>query len=115
MPVKMENICKQLNKYGADKFLQSRLRKAVDVQRVTADKEGEALDALGLAVWIRAVKAADIAYLAHLRLTAADRTFLRNPDLPASGQVIGNLRDNHVGLINRDGVALAQSQGLHNA
>ncbi len=48
-------------------------------------------------------------------LTTADRTEFRNHDIAAAGQVFRNLRDDHVRLIDRNGISLAQLHGLHDA
>ena len=108
MAVQMKNIRILMNKASRNKFFQRRLGKPVNIQCIPADQQGKAFDLLCLTFRIGTIQRAHIIYLADLRLSLADRTLFRNPYRSASCQVLRNLRNNHIGLIDRDRIPLSQ-------
>lgn len=78
-----------------------------------ADEKIEGLDLFGLAVRVGTVQGFYIIDTADLCCPSADGTV--GGDIPdaAAGQVIGDLGDDHIGLINGDPVSGSQLQPLH--
>ena len=113
IPVKMENIGKIFDKSVHDEFLQRRLGQSFDIHRIPAHKKCKRLDMLCLTPGICADQRLRLIFHIDPCLTAADRTDLRNIPDAAPGQVLRDLRNDHVGLVHLDPVPHTQLQFFH--
>ena len=111
----LKDIRKLMDEASSDELLQRRLGQSLNIQGVPAHKQGKGLDFLGLTVRICAVEGFHIVHFPDLRGAAADRTDLRDILHAASGLVFGDLGDDHVGLIDLDGIPDSQLQSPHDA
>ena len=98
-----------------DQFLQRHFRKPLDVHRITAHEMHQTANLLRQTVRIRAVQRLHAVLVMDRGRMAADRTDCRNRYVVAAGQVLGNLRNDHVRLVDTDGIADAQFQLAHHA
>ena len=62
---------------------------------------------------IRAVQCLHAVFIVNYGRVAADRTDRRNLDLIAAGQILGNLRYDHIGFVYADCIADSQLQFPH--
>ena len=96
-------------------FLQSCFGESVDVQGITADKQGIRLNLLRRAFLIGAIQGLYFIHLTDLGGLSADRTDLRDLHVVTAGQILRDLRDDHIRLINRNMISDPQSQGTQYA
>jgi len=104
-----------MHKALADKLFESHLREAVDIKSIAADHKLKRLYLFGRAVRVHAVQKRRRVVLPYLGPAAAGRTGFRNVNLSALCEIFLDLRDDHVGLVNRDRVAHTETQFLNNA
>ena len=84
-----------------DELLERGLAQAVDLHRITADKQGKTLDLFGAAVLVLADKRPCAVFVHYGSRTAARRTRVRDRKVAAPRKIVGYLGDYHVGLVDR--------------
>ena len=91
-----------------NQFFERGLRQAVNVKSLAARHQRKTLHALNRAVRVHTVEGFRIVLFAYLRLRAADRTVRGRLCRPALGEVLRNLRNDHIGLVDPNAVAYAE-------
>ena len=115
MLIQMENIHERMNQPVRHEFFQRCLGQPLDVQGVPADKQRIGLHGFGRAVRIFTVEGLCLIYCTDSCMSSADRALVRNGKCPASGQILRDLRDDHVGLVDLQFVPDTKLQFFYDA
>ena len=84
------------------------LRESLDVKGVAARHQRKALHTFNRAVRVDTVEGFRVVLLAYLRLRAADRTVCGRLGRSALGEILRNLRNDHICLVDPNAVADAE-------
>ena len=112
--IQMEDISVFVNESSRNKFLQCRLRKPVNIECIPADKQCKGFDSFCLTHRICAIQRLCIIHLTDLRSSTTNRTDFRDLNIITAGQILCNLRNDHIRLIDFDRIPDSQMQLLHN-
>ena len=112
--IQMEDISVFVNESSRNKFLQCRLRKTVNIECIPADKQCKGFDSFCLTHRICAIQRLCIIHLTDLRSSTTNRTDFRNLNIITAGQILCNLRNDHIRFIDFDRIPDSQMQLLHN-
>ena len=105
MPCDLKNISKIMDKTFGDEFLQCSFRQSVYIHGISAYKECECLDLLRNTVRVHAVERFYFIFLNDPGFLTADRTDMRDFQITAPGQVLCDLRNDHICLVDLDRIA----------
>ena len=104
-----------MDKALRDELLQGHLREPLDVHGTAAGEKGEGLDLFGRTFRIGADQDLCVDLAPDFGLPAADRTLTGDLQCAGPGQVLGDLGNDHIGLVDGQPVTDPQLQGAHNA
>ena len=102
-----------MDETSCNKFLQSSLRKSVNIHGIPACKKCKRFDLLSRTVRIYAKKALDFIVFSDHSIPSTCRTAVGNRCIAASCKILRDLRNDHVGFVNTDRISDSQFQLSH--